>query len=230
MRKVIQLWDYRMGTLIDQFEHHHGPVRGVHFHRSQPLFVSGGDDHKIKVWNYMLRRCMFTLVGHFGKIRTVQFHYKYPWIVSTSDDHSIRIWNWEEESRGCICVLTGHTSSVMSASFHSFMELILSASSDKIIRVWDIRVLVSKTKARTDTWLSPTERYYLESATDASLKFVIRGHRRGVNWAAFHSSLTKIIVSGADDHHVKIWRMNDSPFECEYWCWNIESESHYSEL
>ena len=44
----VQLWDYRMGTLIDRFDEHDGPVRGVHFHRSQPLFVSGGDDYKIK--------------------------------------------------------------------------------------------------------------------------------------------------------------------------------------
>ena len=39
---VIQLWDYRMGTLIDRFDEHDGPVRGVHFHKSQPLVVSGG--------------------------------------------------------------------------------------------------------------------------------------------------------------------------------------------
>ena len=39
---VIQLWDYRMSTLIDRFDEHEGPVRGVHFHHSQPLFVSGG--------------------------------------------------------------------------------------------------------------------------------------------------------------------------------------------
>jgi hypothetical protein len=39
---VIQLWDYRMGTLIDRFDEHDGPVRGVYFHKSQPLFVSGG--------------------------------------------------------------------------------------------------------------------------------------------------------------------------------------------
>ncbi len=45
----LQLWDYRMGTLIDRFDEHDGPVRGVHFHKSQPLFVSGGDDYKIKV-------------------------------------------------------------------------------------------------------------------------------------------------------------------------------------
>lgn len=49
---VCQLWDYRMGTLIDRFDEHDGPVRGVHFHKSQPLFVSGGDDYKIKARRY----------------------------------------------------------------------------------------------------------------------------------------------------------------------------------
>ena len=46
---VVQLWDYRMGTLIDRFDEHDGPVRGVDFHSNQPLFASGGDDYKIKV-------------------------------------------------------------------------------------------------------------------------------------------------------------------------------------
>jgi WD40 repeat protein len=27
-----------------------GPVRGIAFHPTQPLFCSGGDDYKIKVW------------------------------------------------------------------------------------------------------------------------------------------------------------------------------------
>ena len=46
---VIQLWDYRMCTLLEKFDEHEGPVRGIGFHQQQPLFVSGGDDYKIKV-------------------------------------------------------------------------------------------------------------------------------------------------------------------------------------
>lgn len=46
---VIQLWDYRMCTLLEKFDEHDGPVRGICFHIQQPLFVSGGDDYKIKV-------------------------------------------------------------------------------------------------------------------------------------------------------------------------------------
>jgi WD40 repeat protein len=43
-----------MGTLIDRFDEHDGPVRGIHFHKSQPLFVSGGDDYKIKVSSHSI--------------------------------------------------------------------------------------------------------------------------------------------------------------------------------
>ena len=63
-----------------------GPVRGVNFHETQPLFVSGGDDHKVKVWNYKTKKCLFTLTGHLDYIRTVEFHKDLPWICSSSDD------------------------------------------------------------------------------------------------------------------------------------------------
>lgn len=39
-----------MCTLLEKFDEHDGPVRGICFHNQQPLFVSGGDDFKIKVW------------------------------------------------------------------------------------------------------------------------------------------------------------------------------------
>ena len=46
-------------------------------------------------------------------------------------------------------------------------------------------------------------------AGDAVVKYVLEGHDRGVNWAGFHPSLP-LIVSGADDRQVKLWRMNDT--------------------
>eukprot|EP00250_Pteridium_aquilinum_P020114 c24708_g1_i4 orf=186-3830(-) len=205
---VIQLWDYRMGTLIDRFDEHEGPVRGVHFHKSQPLFVSGGDDYKIKVWNYKMRRCLFTLLGHLDYIRTVQFHQEYPWIVSASDDQTIRIWNWQ--SRTCISVLTGHNHYVMCASFHVKEDYVVSASLDQTVRVWDISALRKKTVAPAEDILRLTQMNTdLFGGGDAVVKYVLEGHDRGVNWAAFHPTLP-LIVSGADDRQVKLWRMNDT--------------------
>lgn len=205
---VIQLWDYRMGTLIDRFDEHDGPVRGVHFHKSQPLFVSGGDDYKIKVWNYKLHRCLFTLLGHLDYIRTVQFHHESPWIVSASDDQTIRIWNWQ--SRTCISVLTGHNHYVMCASFHPKEDLVVSASLDQTVRVWDIGALKKKSASPADDLLRLSQMNTdLFGGVDAVVKYVLEGHDRGVNWAAFHPTLP-LIVSGADDRQVKLWRMNDT--------------------
>jgi coatomer subunit alpha len=202
-----------MGTLIDRFDEHDGPVRGVHFHPTQPLFVSGGDDYKIKVWNYKQRRCLFTLLGHLDYIRTVQFHHEYPWIVSASDDQTIRVWNWQ--SRNCIAVLTGHNHYVMCAQFHPKEDLVVSASLDQTVRVWDIGGLRKKNVAPgagggggDDLRLSQMNSDIFGGG-DAVVKYVLEGHDRGVNWASFHPSLP-LIVSGADDRQVKLWRMNDT--------------------
>jgi len=223
---VIQLWDYRMGTLLDRFDEHEGPVRGVDFHHVQPLIVSGGDDYRIKVWDYKLRRCLFTLLGHLDYIRTVCFHGDYPWLVSASDDQTIRIWNWQ--SRSCVSVLTGHNHYVMCASFHPKDDLIVSASLDQTVRVWDITGLRKKTvrgspgangggsmlhdagvtgSGGTSSVVSRVNAD-LFGGNDAIVKYVLEGHDRGVNWAAFHSSLP-LIISGADDRQVKLWRMNE---------------------
>lgn len=47
----------------------------------------------------------------------------------------------------------------------------------------------------------------LFGGNDAVVKYVLEGHDRGVNWASFHPTLP-LIVSGADDRQVKLWRMN----------------------
>ncbi|KAH6844826.1 coatomer WD associated region-domain-containing protein [Chaetomium sp. MPI-CAGE-AT-0009] len=210
---TIQLWDYRMGTLIDRFEEHDGPVRGVDFHKTQPLFVSGGDDYKIKVWSYQTRRCLFTLNGHLDYVRTVFFHHELPWIVSASDDQTIRIWNWQ--NRSLLCTMTGHNHYAMCAQFHPKDDLVVSASLDQSVRVWDISGLRKKHSAPTS--MSFEDQVSRANAnqtdmfgnTDAVVKFVLEGHDRGVNWVAFHPTMP-LIVSAGDDRLIKLWRMSET--------------------
>lgn len=204
----IQLWDYRVGTLLETFSEHDGPVRSVDFHPSQPLFVSGGDDYKIRVWNYNNKRSLFTLMGHLDYIRTVQFHHENPWIVSCSDDQNIRIWNWQ--SRECIAVLTGHNHYVMCAQFHPKEDLVVSASLDQTIRVWDISGLKQKGKKVPGKTGGPSTMLgRLSTDLVGTVKYVLEGHERGVNWASFHPELP-LIVSGSDDRMIKIWRTNET--------------------
>lgn len=59
---------------------------------------------------------------------------------------------------------------------------------------------------------------------DAIVKHVLEGHDRGVNWAHFHPTLP-LIVSGADDRQIKLWRMN------EYKAWEVDTcRGHYNNV
>lgn len=198
----VQLWNYRMGVLVDRFEEHDGPVRGVHFHPSRPLLVTGGDDYKVKVWDIrpQTRKCLFTLHGHLDYVRTVMFHHEMPWIISASDDQTIRIWN--STSRNCIAILTGHSHYIMSALFHPKEDLVVSSSMDQTVRVWDISGLRKGSPNAAPGGFETFD-------TFSTVKYVLEGHDRGVNWAAFHPTLP-LIVSAADDRQIKLWRMSDS--------------------
>lgn len=194
--------------MIDKFDEHKGPVRGLDFHKHQPIFVSGGDDGKIKVWNYKSRKCLFTLDAHEDYIRTTFFHNEHPWILSASDDQSIRIWNWQSRSR--IAVLTGHTHYVMCAQFHPSLELILSASIDQTLRLWDITGLKMK---KTSSSMTPKEEALsaglpeILSKTDYSVESK-DAHNQEINWCSFHPEPKKLLcLSTADDHLVKLWKL-----------------------
>lgn len=226
---TIQLWNYQMGTLVDRYDEHDGPVRGIAFHPTQPIFVSGGDDYKIKVWNYKQRRCLFTLTGHLDYVRTVFFHHEYPWIISASDDQTIRIWNWQ--SRTCIAILTGHNHYIMCAQFHPWDDLVVSASMDLTVRVWDISGLRKKNQASSApmTFEEQVSRANQGQAdlfgnTDAVVKYVLEGHDRGVNWASFHPTLP-LIVSCGDDRQIKLWRMSETR------AWEVDScRGHFNNV
>ncbi|CCK68715.1 coatomer subunit alpha KNAG_0B02720 [Huiozyma naganishii CBS 8797] len=205
---TIQLWDYRMGTLLHRFEGHEGPVRGIDFHPTQPIFASSGDDSTIKLWSLDTNKCLYTFTGHLDYIRTVFFHKELPWIISASDDQTIRIWNWQNRKE--LACITGHNHFVMCAQFHPTEDLVVSASLDETVRVWDISALRKKHSAPVDRLeeMMIQQQNLLDSGFgDYVVKFILEGHTRGVNWATFHPTLP-LIVSGSDDRQVKLWRMS----------------------
>ena len=132
-------------------------------------------------------------------------------------------------------VLTGHNHYVMCAQFHPTEDLIVSASLDQTVRVWDISGIlthqhlsiatlnydflflvlglrkknVAPGPGGLDDHLRNPGATDLFGQADAVVRHVLEGHDRGVNWAAFHPTLP-LVISGADDRQIKLWRMSES--------------------
>jgi coatomer subunit alpha len=92
----------------------------------------------------------------------------------------------------------------------------VSASLDQTVRVWDTSGLRKKTvrgpapvNGVNDNSVVSRVNNELFGGNDVVVKYVLEGHERGVNWASFHPSLP-LVISGADDRQVKLWRMNET--------------------
>ena len=123
-----------------------------------------------------------------------------------------------------MAVLSGHNHYVMCAAFHPSEDLLVSASLDQTVRVWDLSNIRAKNapsvtsngrkgsfasgSPASPTSSSPQIDLFAGSGLDTSVKFILEGHDRGVNWVQFHPT-KPLILSGSDDRTVKIWRFND---------------------
>ncbi|EGG02163.1 uncharacterized protein MELLADRAFT_91605 [Melampsora larici-populina 98AG31] len=181
---------------VKRFDKHDGPVCGIAFHPSKPLFVSGGDDYKTKVWNCKQQRCLFTLHGHLDSVQSGSFHRKHPWIPSASDDQTICIWNWQ--SHQCSATLTGHYHYIMCAKCHPEDNYTLSCSMDQTLRVWDIAGLQKKTTMVQPMSLKDQVQHANSGQAElfgdkgVVVKYVLKCHDCGVIWATFRPTLPVI--------------------------------------
>jgi len=114
----------------------------------------------------------------------------------------------------------------MSAQFHPKEDLVVSASMDQTVRVWDISGLRkgSPNAGGPGNMGSSGPGNFETFDSFSTVKYVLEGHDRGVNFAMFHPTLP-LIVSAADDRVIKIWRMSETK------AWEVDScRGHFNNV
>ncbi|KAG0449917.1 hypothetical protein HPP92_027024 [Vanilla planifolia] len=187
---VIQLWDYRMGTLIDRFDEHDGPVRGVHFHKLQPLFVSGGDDYKIKLLNMCWRVMIEESIG-------LLFHPSLPLIVSGADDRQVKLWRMNDTKAWEVDTLRGHMNNVSCVMFHAKQDIIVSNSEDKSIQIWD-----ATKRTAIQTFRREHDRFWILAA-HPEMNLLAAGHDGGMIVFKLERERPAFSISGDYLYYVK---------------------------
>lgn len=183
----VLIWDYESGTCVKSFELSELPVRCARFIARKQWFIAASDDMRIRVFNYNTMEKVRDFEAHSDYVRYLEVHPSLPYVLSSSDDMTIKAWDWD---RGfdCTQLFEGHSHYVMMVKFNpKDSNTFASASLDRSIKVWGLG--------------SPTPHYTLE------------GHEKGVNCLDYYPSGDKpYILSGADDHTVKIWDYQVSNF------------------
>ncbi|THH32069.1 hypothetical protein EUX98_g2109 [Antrodiella citrinella] len=206
--------------MLTKFESKSNRVKGLAFHPTQPLLAASLHNGSVQLWNYRMGVLVdrfeeheVALCWHRGEMTTKS---KYgTFVLKTDDVYSLYMVIWimsvpfnfimrcrGSTSRNCIAILTGHSHYVMSAQFHPKEDLVVSASQDQTVRVWDISGLRKSTPNTAPGTFDTFDNF-------STVKYVLEGHDRGVNFATFHPTLP-LIVSAADDRQIKIWRMSEN--------------------
>mmetsp|Transcript_15386 Transcript_15386/g.23181 ORF Transcript_15386/g.23181 Transcript_15386/m.23181 type:complete len:1014 (+) Transcript_15386:125-3166(+) len=177
------IWDYSTNTLVKSFELCEVPVRCAKFIVRKQWFMAATDDMHLRVFNYNTMEKVKEWEAHTDYIRFVEVHPNRSVVLSSSDDMSIKLWDWEKNF-DCVQVFEGHAHYVMMVKINPRdTNTFASASLDRTVKVWGLS--------------AGTPHYSLEGAG---------AHERGVNCIDYYPGGDKpYLLSGADDHTVKIW-------------------------
>ncbi|XP_035817438.1 katanin p80 WD40 repeat-containing subunit B1 homolog isoform X5 [Zea mays] len=167
----------KRGYELQNFVAHDAEVRSLSIgKKSRRVFITGGNDRKVKLWAIGKQTPLLTLSGHTSAVEAVQFDSAEVLVLAGSSNGSIKLWDLEEAK--VVRSLTGHRSSCTAVEFHPFGEFFASGSSDTDLKIWDI-----KKKGYIHTY---------------------KGHRGAIKTIRFTPD-GRWVVTGGEDNIVKVW-------------------------
>ncbi|RWS15326.1 Csa-G protein beta 2-like protein [Dinothrombium tinctorium] len=181
---TVRIWDFLRCFEERILRGHGADVKGVDWHPSKALVVSGSKDSQqpIKLWDPKTGQSLATIHAHKNTVMDVKWNQNGNWLLTASRDHLIKIFDIRNMSQE-MQTFRGHKKEACCLSWHPIHEsLFASGGSDGSILFW----LVGTEK----------EVGGMEQAHDS------------VVWSLSWHPLGHILASGSNDHTCKFWTRN----------------------
>ncbi|NET72200.1 MAG: serine/threonine protein kinase, partial [Sphaerospermopsis sp. SIO1G2] len=224
--KTLKIWDLETGKVIHTLIGHSDAVHDLTISKDGKILVSASDDKTLKIWNLKTGELIRSLKGHSDWVRSVDISDDGKTFASGSFDKTIQIWHLDQEKP--IDSLTPNYQTVTSLAFSPDGNILASASRDRAIKLWDLKTkkiihtlpiehnatslvfspngnfLVSANRNCSNCKLNISYEMKVWNVKSGKKIFTFTGHDKSVHSLAF-SADGKTLVSGGDDHQIKVW-------------------------
>lgn len=163
---------------------HGADVKGVDWHPTKALLVSGSKDSQqpIKLWDPRSGASLATLHAHKNTVMDVKWNQNGNWLLTASRDHLIKIFDIRSMGQE-MQTFRGHKKEATCLAWHPVHEsLFASGGSDGAILFWTV-------------------------GTDKEVGGMEQAHD-SVVWSLSWHPMGHILASGSNDHTCKFWTRN----------------------
>ncbi|KAK5646659.1 hypothetical protein RI129_005123 [Pyrocoelia pectoralis] len=219
----VVLYDLDFGKIIQTVIAHEDSVTCLAWGNKSKLLASGSSDCTVKIWKSFFRsnvikpmQCLQSQLDHSSQLTCLCFNPENNYLATATDDGEIYIWTILTNSLYKKFVV--HRGPVKSISFSPDGQKLVSCGTDKVFQVVDIDTgmpLYTKTLSSVLVSLkwqnfmlllgSADGIIYIWDIVEVKLLYQEKAHNGAINVVDI-SSEQSFIVTGGEDHAIKVWK------------------------
>ena len=222
--QTLRLWDFTRGELIDQWQSTEGGIWAIVYDSATETIYSAGDHGSILAWKRNESSPIQSLNYQTCRIWSIALSPCGRYLVAGGEDQQLVQWDLSKSQVNR--VLPDYQGRIWSVSYDSSGIHVLTASDDNQIKLWDMQQgnpllsLSSYSNWACDLTMLPSpDSLIIASAHERGQLYrwdLIQpaplgnysGHQQSV-WAIASDPTGHYLVSGSDDHTVRIWNVEE---------------------
>ena len=162
---------------------------------------------------------------HSTRVKSISFHARLPLLVVSYHSGLVQLFDYHHGSSTSganggqagsgnpslgllLASMEEHEGPVRAVTFHKDRDLLATGGDDGLVKVWSTNMVTgigAKSSSNSTAEQSASSSNFSSTVTHIRSMFTLRGHMDYVRSLDFHPTSLPWLVSGSDDHTIRIW-------------------------